>query len=312
MRQNLREIEMKNITNIQKFSIHDGDGIRTTVFFKGCPLKCEWCHNPETQRFEKEMQVDREKCTGCGTCASVCPNGAVRMTEDHRPSWDPKACTFCGKCENFCPAGVREIVGREYTVKELTKELMKDQMFYEESGGGVTFSGGEVMSMDMDFILAMAKELKRQDVTLTIDTCGYVPYERFEKILPYVNTFLYDVKVMDPELHKKYMGTDNKLILENLIRLSQDGARIYIRIPTIKEVNGNEENMKETIAFLKQHDIHPAGVNLLPYHDTGSGKYAKLDMEYKGTDLHAPDKEEMEAFAALFVNAGFTNTKIGG
>ena len=312
MRQNLREIEMKNITNIQKFSIHDGDGIRTTVFFKGCPLKCEWCHNPETQRFEKEMQVDGEKCTGCGTCASVCPNGAVRMTEDHRPSWDPKACTFCGKCENFCPAGVREIVGREYTVKELTKELMKDQMFYEESGGGVTFSGGEVMSMDMDFILAMAKELKRQDVTLTIDTCGYVPYERFEKILPYVNTFLYDVKVMDPELHKKYMGTDNKLILENLIRLSQDGARIYIRIPTIKEVNGNEENMKETIAFLKQHDIHPAGVNLLPYHDTGSGKYAKLDMEYKGTDLHAPDKEEMEALAALFVNAGFTNTKIGG
>lgn len=312
MRQNLREIEMKNITNIQKFSIHDGDGIRTTVFFKGCPLKCEWCHNPETQRFEKEMEVDGEKCTGCGTCASVCPNGAVRMTEDHRPSWDPKACTFCGKCENFCPAGVREIVGREYTVKELTKELMKDQMFYEESGGGVTFSGGEVMSMDMDFILAMAKELKRQDVTLTIDTCGYVPYERFEKILPYVNTFLYDVKVMDPELHKKYMGTDNKLILENLIRLSQDGARIYIRIPTIKEVNGNEENMKETIAFLKQHDIHPAGVNLLPYHDTGSGKYAKLDMEYKGTDLHAPDKEEMEALAALFVNAGFTNTKIGG
>ncbi len=312
MRQNLREIEMKNITNIQKFSIHDGDGIRTTVFFKGCPLKCEWCHNPETQRFEKEMQVDREKCTGCGTCASVCLNGAVRMTEDHRPSWDPKACTFCGKCENFCPAGVREIVGREYTVKELTKELMKDQMFYEESGGGVTFSGGEVMSMDMDFILAMAKELKRQDVTLTIDTCGYVPYERFEKILPYVNTFLYDVKVMDPELHKKYMGTDNKLILENLIRLSQDGARIYIRIPTIKEVNGNEENMKETIAFLKQHDIHPAGVNLLPYHDTGSGKYAKLDMEYKGTDLHAPDKEEMEALAAFFVNAGFTNTKIGG
>ncbi len=312
MRQNLREIEMKNITNIQKFSIHDGDGIRTTVFFKGCPLKCEWCHNPETQRFEKEMQVDREKCTGCGTCASVCPNGAVRMTEDHRPSWDPKACTFCGKCENFCPAGSREIVGREYTVKELTKELMKDQMFYEESGGGVTFSGGEVMSMDMDFILAMAKELKRQDVTLTIDTCGYVPYERFEKILPYVNTFLYDVKVMDPELHKKYMGTDNKLILENLIRLSQDGARIYIRIPTIKEVNGNEQNMKETIAFLKEHDIHPAGVNLLPYHDTGSGKYAKLGMEYKGTDLHAPDKEEMEAFAALFVNAGFTNTKIGG
>lgn len=302
---------MKNITNIQKFSIHDGDGIRTTVFFKGCPLKCRWCHNPETQRFEREMQIDREKCTGCGACAAICPSGAIHM-EEGRPIWDAAVCTFCGKCENFCPTGIREIIGREYTVKELVKELMKDQMFYEESGGGVTLSGGEVMAMDMDYILALAKELKRQDVTLTIDTCGYVPYDKFQKILPYVNTFLYDIKVMDPEIHKEYMGTDNKLILDNLVRLSKDGARIYIRIPTVKEVNGNEQNMREIIAFLQEHDIHPAQVNLLPYHDTGSGKYRKLDMEYKGTDLHAPDREEMEAFVSLFVDAGFKNTKIGG
>ena len=302
---------MKNITNIQKFSVHDGDGIRTTVFFKGCPLKCEWCHNPETQRFEKEMQVDREKCTGCGTCQAVCPSGALHI-EDGQPVLDTGACVLCGKCVNFCPAGVREIVGQEYSVKELSRELMKDQMFYEESGGGVTFSGGEVMAMDMEFILAAARELKKQDVTLTIDTCGYVPYERFQELLPYVDTFLYDVKVMDPELHKKYIGTDNRLILENLVRLARDGARIYIRIPTVKEVNGNSGNMRETIAFLQEHDIHPAQINLLPYHDTGSGKYRKLDMEYKGTDLHAPDREEMEALAALFVEAGFKNTKIGG
>lgn len=302
---------MKNITNIQKFSIHDGDGIRTTVFFKGCPLKCEWCHNPETQRYEREMQVDREKCTGCGACAAVCPSGAVRM-EEGRPVLDQAICTLCGKCENFCPAGVREIIGREYTVRELVKELMKDQMFYEESGGGVTLSGGEVMAMDIDYITAVAKELKRQDVTLAIDTCGYVPYEKFQAVLPYVDTFLYDVKVIDEELHRKYMGVGNRLILDNLIRLSRDGARLYIRIPTIKEVNGNEREMKETIAFLKEHDIHPAQVNLLPYHDTGSGKYRKLDMEYKGKDLHAPDQKEMEELAALFVNAGFLNTKIGG
>nr|WP_303182846.1 trans-4-hydroxy-L-proline dehydratase activase [Lachnoclostridium phocaeense] len=302
---------MKNITNIQKFSIHDGDGIRTTVFFKGCPLKCEWCHNPETQRFEREMQVDREKCTGCGTCQAVCPAGAVHM-EDGHPVLDAAACTLCGKCVNFCPAGLREIVGQEYPVRELVRELMKDQMFYEESGGGVTFSGGEVMAMDMDFVLAVARELKKQGVTLTIDTCGYVPYERFQMLLPYVDTFLYDVKVMDPELHKKYIGTDNSLILDNLVRLARDGARIYIRIPTVKEVNGNEQNMRETIAFLQEYDIHPAQVNLLPYHDTGSGKYRKLDMEYKGTDLHAPEREEMEALAALFVDAGFKNTKIGG
>lgn len=302
---------MKNITNIQKFSIHDGDGIRTSVFFKGCPLRCEWCHNPETQRFEQEMQFDVGKCVGCGTCVKVCPSQALTM-KDGRPVLDKELCTLCGKCENFCPVGIREIVGREYTVKDLVKELMKDQIFYEDSGGGVTLSGGEVMAMDMDYVLAIAKELKRQDVSLTIDTCGYVPYEKFQAILPYVNTFLYDVKVMDPELHKKYIGVDNKLILENLIRLSQDGARIYIRIPTIKEVNGNGENMKETIAFLKKHDIHPLQVNLLPYHDTGSSKYPKLDMEYKGTDLHAPDKKEMEGFVQLFIDAGFQNTKIGG
>lgn len=302
---------MSLITNVQKFSIHDGDGIRTSVFFKGCPLKCEWCHNPETQRFEKEMQCDKEKCVGCGTCAKVCPNGAISM-ENGKPEMKKDACTFCGKCVNFCPIGIREIIGREYSVKELIKELMKDQMFYEESGGGVTLSGGEVMAMDIDYILAIAKELKRQDVTLTIDTCGYVPYEKFQAILPYVHTVLYDVKVMDPKLHKKYIGVDNQLILDNLIRLAADGARIYIRIPTIKEVNGNEKNMKETIAFLKEHDIHPAQINLLPYHDTGSGKYSKLDMEYKGTDLHAPEKEEMESFVRLFVESGFQNTKIGG
>ena len=302
---------MNNITNIQKFSIHDGDGIRTSVFFKGCPLKCEWCHNPETQRVDREMQFDSGKCVSCGACVKVCPNHALVM-KDGKPVLNKENCTLCGKCENFCPAGLREIIGREYTVKELVKELLKDQMFYEESGGGVTLSGGEVMAMDTDYILAVSKELKRQDINLTIDTCGYAPYEKFQAILPYVDTFLYDVKVMDPELHRQYMGVDNKLILENLMRLSEDGARIYIRIPTIKEVNGNEKNMKETIAFLKRHDIHPPQINLLPYHDTGSGKYPKLDMEYKGTDLHAPERAEMEEFVRLFQEAGFQNTKIGG
>lgn len=302
---------MKNITNIQKFSVHDGDGIRTSVFFKGCPLKCEWCHNPETQRYGREMQYDPEKCTGCAVCAKVCENQALVMKEG-KPVLNREACTLCGKCENYCPAGIREVVGREYTVKGLVKELMKDQIFYEDSGGGVTFSGGEVMTMDMEYLLAVAKEIKRQEVTLTIDTCGYVPYEKIQAILPYADTFLYDVKVMDSKLHKQYTGVDNELILENLIRLAKDGARLYIRIPVIKEVNGNEKNMKETIAFLKEHDIHPPQINLLPYHDTGSGKYPKLDMEYKGTDLHAPERAEMEKFVLLFQEAGFQNTKIGG
>ena len=299
------------ITNIQKFSIHDGDGIRTSVFFKGCPLHCSWCHNPETQRYKRELQVDLEKCAECGTCASVCPNDAVRMVDGH-PLIQRDLCRTCGKCVNYCPAGVREIIGNEYSVRALVKELLKDQMFYEQSGGGVTLSGGEVMSMDADYVLAVAKALRREDVSLTIDTCGYAPYERFEQLLPYVDTFLYDVKLMDPEKHKEYTGVDNALILENLTKLAAAGARIYIRIPTIRGVNATRENMQETIRFLKEHDIQPAQVNLLPYHDTGSGKYPKLDMEYKGTELQAPDKEEMEALADLFRDAGFTNTKIGG
>ncbi len=302
---------MDFITNIQKYSIHDGDGIRTTVFFKGCPLKCVWCHNPETQRYERELQYDKEKCVGCGACAKVCPRGAITMVEN-KPVLDSELCTLCGKCELYCPEGIRETVGQEYPVKALVKEIMKDRMFYEQSGGGVTLSGGEVMTMSSEYIVAIAKELKKEEISLTIDTCGYVPFEKFEKILPYVDTFLYDVKVMDPKLHKKYIGVDNELILENLVKLSEAGARIYIRIPTVKEVNGNEQNMLDTIRFLKENNITPAQVNLLTYHNTGSSKYPKLGMEYQGGDLHAPSTEEMEGFVKLFKDAGYLNTKIGG
>ena len=302
---------MNLITNIQKFSIHDGDGVRTTVFFKGCPLHCQWCHNPETQRTSAEMMLDETKCVHCKMCEQVCPEGAVKM-EDGLPITDMSKCTLCGKCEKYCTGLARELVGKEYPVKDLIKALVKDRMFYEDSGGGVTLSGGEVMAMDIDYILDIAKALKKEDITLTIDTCGYAPYEKFEAILPYVNTFLYDVKVMDPDLHKEYMGVDNELILENLIKLSNAGARIYIRIPTIKEVNGNDENMQATIDFLKQNNIQVAQVNLLPYHNTGSSKYSKIGKTYEGEDLHAPDKEEMEHFVQLFKNAGFNNTKIGG
>lgn len=303
--------KMTLVTNIQKFSIHDGDGVRTTVFFKGCPVKCVWCHNPETQHFYAEMMLDEDKCAGCSTCANICPNGAISM-ENGKPVTDLSKCSHCGKCEKFCLSVCRENVGREYSVKELMKELVKDRMFYEDSGGGVTLSGGEVMSQDMDYLLTLAKQLRKEDITLTIDTCGYTDYENFEKILPYVDTFLYDVKVMDPELHKKYIGVDNALILENLKRLSADGGRIYIRIPTVKEVNGTDANMQATIDFLRDNDIRVAQVNLLPYHDTGSGKYRRLGQGYGGTELHAPDKEEMEHFRQMFINAGYINTKIGG
>lgn len=302
---------MSLITNIQKYSIHDGDGIRTTVFFKGCPLKCKWCHNPETQNFKKQILTNREKCTGCESCILVCPNNAVRLV-DGKAVTDHEKCTGCGICVKNCLSNIREVAGKEYTVKELVKELKKDEMFYEESGGGVTLSGGEVMCMDMDYIEALAKELYRQGITVTIDTCGYAPYDNFKRILPYVNTFLYDIKAMDRDVHKEFIGVDNTLILENLERLSADNARIYIRIPTIKGVNADEKSMKAVIEWLLAHKIKVAQVNLLPYHNTGSSKYGRLEKAYDGEALETPTNEEMEHYVALFKSAGFLNTKIGG
>lgn len=302
---------MPFVTSIQKYSIHDGDGIRTTVFFKGCPLSCAWCHNPETQSYQSQLMHDGERCVSCGKCHLACPNEAVNLA-DGKMVTDLKKCIRCGSCIDACVLNLREIMGKEYSVEELVIQVKKDEMFYEQSGGGVTLSGGEVMTQDMNDIETLVKELNRIGISVAIDTCGYAPYENFRKIMPYVDTFLYDIKAMDPAIHKKYMGTDNGLILENLKKLSEDGGRIFIRIPVIKEVNGTDEQMQEVIRFLLDEHIRVAQVNLLPYHNTGSGKYKRMGATYPGEKLHAPETHEMEQFQALFKEAGFHNTKIGG
>ena len=303
---------MHAVTNIQTYSIHDGDGIRTTVFFKGCHLRCLWCHNPETQSFEKELQVDVPKCTGCGRCEAVCPQGAVSIGEDHKSVTDRSKCIVCGKCESACLGNYRTVVGRDYSVDELVKICLQDQMFYEQSGGGVTLSGGEVMAMDSDYILSLVKKLHREGVDVAIDTCGQAPYSSYEAILPYVHTWLYDIKVIDNEKHKKYIGMGNSLILSNLTELAKSGARIYIRIPVVREVNGDRGSMKEIMDFLSANGIRPAQVNLLPYHSTGSHKYGKLGRKYGAEDLTAPSDEEMKSFVTQWENEGYTNIRIGG
>jgi len=299
------------ITSIQKYSIHDGDGIRTTIFFKGCPLHCVWCHNPETQNYDRQVMYDKERCAGCQSCRKACPSGAIHKA-DGKVETDPDRCDRCGTCIDYCMLNLREIAGEEYSTEELLAQVKKDEMFYEESGGGVTLSGGEVMTMDMDYVEELVKKFYKAGITVTIDTCGYAPYENFARILPYVDTFLYDIKTMDPELHRQYIGVDNKLILGNLERLSEAGARIYVRIPTIREVNGSAESMQQIIDYLTEKHINAVQVNLLPYHNTGAGKYDKLGESYKGVKLHAPEQEEMEQFVKLFQKAGFRNTKIGG
>lgn len=299
------------VFNIQKYSIHDGQGIRTTIFFKGCPLSCQWCHNPESQRCGVELMFYHERCVGCGSCVSVCPQHANVLGEG-RVNMDRSVCTACGSCVDVCLPNARELVGRAYTVDELIKEAEKDQMFYEESGGGVTLSGGEVMVQDMDYVEELCRRLSHKGYSVNIDTCGYAPYENFQRLLPYIDTFLYDLKLMDPAEHKRFVGTDNRLILENLIRLSADGARLNIRIPTINGVNAKEEFMQDVIDFLLGHHIRVTAVNLLPYHNTGKSKYANLDRTYADEMLRVPDQEQMERFQTMFINNGFANTKIGG
>lgn len=299
------------ITKIQRYSIHDGDGIRTTVFFKGCPLRCTWCHNPETQDYKKQLMHDKERCVNCLKCVEICPHNAIQIRED-KVYMNETKCQACGICMDACVLNLRKVMGEDYTVRALVKELQKDQMFYEQSGGGVTLSGGEVMTMDMDYIEQLVKALWKKGIAINIDTCGQAPYEHYQRISPYIDTFLYDIKAMDEETHKQHMGVGNQLILENLRKLSNEGAKIYIRIPVIRSVNGSINEMKSIIDYLLDHSIHVAQVHLLPYHKIGSGKYERIGMTYEGELLEAPSQEELERFKTMFQERGFTNTKIGG
>ncbi len=302
---------MPIITGIQKYSIHDGEGIRSTVFFKGCPLTCLWCHNPETQSYQRQLSVDEERCVGCGSCLKACPEGCISLV-DGRSQTDFVKCTACGQCVDYCNLNLRTLIGEEYDVDTLVSLLQKDEIFYEESGGGVTLSGGEVMTQDMDYLEALLKKLFRLGIQVNIDTCGQAPYENFARVLSYVDTFLYDIKVLDDEKHREYTGVSNRLILQNLEKLVAAGAKINLRIPVISGVNAEETKMIAIINYLREHEMYPVKVNLLPYHNTGSGKYARLGENYEGVAFATPTNEEMEGFALLFKNAGFANVKIGG
>ncbi|MGN9162717.1 trans-4-hydroxy-L-proline dehydratase activase [Clostridium sulfidigenes] len=303
-------MNLPKIINIQKYSIHDGNGIRTTIFFKGCPLSCLWCHNPESQNYSEELMYNEEKCTGCMACIDSCPQRAISK-EEKCVVTDKIKCDLCKECIDYCVNNAREIVGKEYTVAQLVKEAEKDRMFYEESSGGITLSGGEVMTQNMDYIEELLKKLKKKGYNIAIDTCGQAPYENYNRILKYVDTFLYDIKLMDNEKHIKYIGKSNNLILENLKKLSEAGANINIRIPLVEGVNADDESIEELIKFLKKN-INVHKINLLPYHNTGKSKYERLQKVYEGVNFEAPSKERMETVKGKFEKAGFINIKIGG
>lgn len=299
-------LSLGTITNIQKFSLHDGPGIRTTIFFKGCPLRCFWCHNPETHSINHQIIYFEERCTGCGVCARRCPENAIEI-KDNRSVRDNNKCNLCGKCADFCPNNAQEYIGKDVTSREIMKEIIKDEAFYEESGGGVTFSGGEPL-MYVDFLQDILKSCKIRGIHTAVDTSGYTSWESFEKIIDKVDLFLYDLKLIDNEKHKKYTGVSNKVILENLKKLSDSGANIYIRMPIIAGVN-DDSHIDETIEFLSNLNI--IQVNLLPYHKMGMEKYKRLGMEYKLTGDEKPSDEKMKEIADKFRKAGI-KVKVGG
>lgn len=295
-----------NIFNIQKFSIHDGPGIRTTVFFKGCQLKCIWCHNPESQNFKKEILYNKNKCTLCGNCVKTCQNNAIEINNNFL-KMNMDKCTFCGDCTVCCINSARQIAGKEYTVDEVMEEVLKDRVFYKNSKGGATLSGGKPL-IYAEFVEELLMKLKKENIHTAVDTCGCVDFKVLERVSRYTDLFLYDLKTMDDEKHILYTGVSNINIIDNLIKLSEIHNNINLRLPLIEGINADEDNILGILRLIKKTNIKK--VSLLPYHDIAMHKYEKLGREYYEY-MKRPADEKLEEFKGIFEKEGY-KVKIGG
>lgn len=278
------------VFNIQKFSINDGPGIRTTVFLKGCPLRCVWCHNAESHLSKKEIAYSLSKCIGCGRCIDVCENNAHRVS-DGVHIFDREKCIVCGKCAEACPAESLELMGEDRTVEEVLAEVMKDKAFYDNSEGGMTVSGGEPL-VQFEFTYELLKKAKELGLHTCIETCGYAPEEKILKVSEYVDIFLYDWKISDSKMHKDYTGVSNDLIESNLKALDGIGAKIVLRCPIIPEVNDTEEHFSK-IAELANTLDNVIEVNVEPYHALGNDKYKRLG-KTECQEFKMPENETVE------------------
>jgi len=283
------------IFNIQRYSIHDGPGIRTTVFLKGCPLNCWWCQNPESKLSGQEMVFWGDRCIGCGGCSLNCPSDAIQM-KNKKPVTDKSKCNLCGECSQICPTLAREMIGEKLTTEGVIKEIEKDLVFYEESGGGVTFSGGEPLSQS-EFLEDLLDGCKQKKIHTAVDTSGYISWEILNKINSKVDLFLYDLKIMDNKKHKKYTSLSNEIILENLKKLSSVHNNIFVRFPVISGINDDYQNIKEMGEFLSSLKI--AQVNLLPYHYIGIDKYRRLGRTYELVNTQPPSEEKLSEVSSI-------------
>lgn len=305
-----------NIYDIQKFSVHDGPGIRTDVFTKGCPLRCLWCHSPESQSFGADLAWMDIRCIGTqygGMCLKACEYGAISEGEtvtsltDNTPITHPKIdrakCTTCLKCADACPSKALYNTLRRVTVEDCMKSIRQDAKYYKRSGGGVTISGGEPMSQ-FEFTLALAKQCRQEGFSVALDTTGYAPWEHYKEILPYVNLFLYDLKHMDSKHSKALVGVPNELILDNARRIAAAGGRFQIRYPIIPKLNDSEENIKATAEFCAEIKDAIDVVQLLPYHKMGQTKYLRLGRPYRLKNVDPPSNEFMEKQLEYFKSLG--------
>ena len=290
------------IFNIQGYSIHDGPGIRTTVFFKGCPLKCLWCANPESQKNYPELFHNGLKCVRCYRCLNICPKDAVSVVnEGDFPDFNREICKNCEEkpCVDGCYESALEIAGYYIGVDELFEEICKDIPFFENSGGGVTFSGGEALSQG-EFLIEVMKRCREKGIHITLDTCGSAPWNVLEKVLKYTDLVLFDIKVIDDEKHVEYTGVSNKMILKNAERIAADGkAPLIIRFPVIPGYNDSRKEIDEVVNFCKK--IGAKEVNLVPYHGMASSKYDKLGIDYTLLDVSRPEDESLENIQSVFV-----------
>lgn len=289
--------------NIQKFSITDGVGIRTLIFMKGCPLRCLWCSNPESQKIQCEIMDVKTNCVGCGKCVGLCPEGAI---DPDSFSINREKCTVCGRCAEFCYANAKKLVGKEYSVHEIIKILEKDRVFYSNSGGGVTVGGGEP-TMQAEFVTELLKQCKAINIHTAIETCGYGDWDKIGCIFDYTDQIFFDLKQMDTNRHRQMTGVDNSLILENAAKVAGLGKKVIYRVPVIPGYNDDKDNIMATGEFVKNLMLQTEGdisLELLPYHNFGADKYKWIDSEYALRDTEKPSEAAINTYKDMLRGMG--------
>jgi len=292
------------IFDIKKFAVHDGPGIRTTVFCKGCPLRCIWCHNPESLAAEAELSLSPDKCIGCGACVEACPADALSIDESGICKCRRDLCTRCAECVAGCFSGALEMIGREVTVEDVMVEVRKDAPFYKTSGGGVTVSGGEPL-IQGEFVTALLRQCQAEDFHTVLDTSGHVPWEVLEAAAEHADLVLYDLKHIAPSAHEEHTGVSNDLILENLRRLGGLGVDIEIRMPIVQGLNDSPHDIDAAGEFISSLD-NVVAVRLLAYHRLAVAKYARLGCDNPAEDIELPDEDHLKKIAERL--AGFSLT----